>query len=40
VAIWGCLECPNAVFSTRHLPSVLSFLSFTEARRDELPEAE
>jgi len=40
VAIWGCLECPNAVFSTRHLPSVLSFLSFTEAQHHELPEAE
>jgi hypothetical protein len=40
VAIWGCLDCPNAVFSTRHLPSVLSFLSFCEAQRDELPDTE
>lgn len=40
VAIWGCLDCPNAVFSTRHLPSVLSFLSFCEAQREEMPEAE
>jgi hypothetical protein len=23
VAVWGCLECPNAVFATRHLPSIL-----------------
>lgn len=40
VAIWGCLECPNAVFTTRHLPSVLSFLSFCQRQRDEMSEAE
>ncbi len=40
VAIWGCLECANAVFSTRHLPGVLSFLSFCQAQRDELPDGE
>ncbi|WP_336215997.1 hypothetical protein [Nonomuraea sp. LPB2021202275-12-8] len=40
VAVWGCLECPNAVFTTRHLPSLLSFLAFTEQQRDELPAAE
>jgi hypothetical protein len=40
VALWGCLECPNAVFTTRHLPSILSFLAFTEEQRDELPAAE
>ena len=40
VAVWGCLECPNAVFTTRHLPSILSFLAFTEQQRDELPRPE
>ncbi|NRQ33908.1 hypothetical protein HII36_18910 [Nonomuraea sp. NN258] len=35
VAVWGCLECPNAVFTTRHLPSILSFLSFLEKQREE-----
>jgi hypothetical protein len=37
VAIWGCLECPNAVYTTRHLPSLLSFIGFLPAQRDELP---
>ncbi|MGW3199204.1 hypothetical protein ACWDBD_32485 [Streptomyces sp. NPDC001118] len=36
VPVWGCLECPNAVFTTRHLPQILSFLDFTERQRDEL----
>ncbi|WP_431906649.1 hypothetical protein [Nonomuraea jabiensis] len=40
VAVWGCLECPNAVFTTRHLPSLLSFLAFTEQQRDDLSTAE
>lgn len=37
VAVWGCLECPNAVYTTRHLPSLLSFTGFLNAQRDELP---
>ncbi|OKI26628.1 hypothetical protein A6A28_16795 [Streptomyces sp. CB03578] len=40
VAIWGCLECPNAVFTTRHLPSLLSFLDFLEEQRSEYSVAE
>lgn len=40
VAVWGCLECPNAVFTTRHLPSLLSFLDFLEAQREEYAVAE
>jgi len=40
VAVWGCLECPNAVFTTRHLPSILTFLDFTENQREELPVLE
>jgi hypothetical protein len=34
------LECPNAVFTSRHLPSVLAFLGFVEAQREELSQAE
>jgi hypothetical protein len=40
VAIWGCLECPNAVHTSRHLPSVLRFFDFITAQRDELGAAE
>lgn len=35
VPAWGCLECPNAVFTSRHLPSLLSFLDFLERQREE-----
>ncbi|MFD5768900.1 hypothetical protein ACFWIN_24180 [Streptomyces sp. NPDC127049] len=37
---WVCLECPNAVFTTRHLPAVLSVLGTIEAQRDEFSTAE
>ncbi|MEV0036434.1 hypothetical protein [Streptomyces sp. NPDC050804] len=40
VSAWGCLECPNAVFTSRHLPSLLSFLDFLERQREEYPAAE
>jgi hypothetical protein len=40
VALWGCLECPNAVFAARHLPQVLAFLDFIERQREELAGAE
>lgn len=40
VAVWGCLECPNAVFTTRHLPSILSFLTFLEQQREDLSAVE
>lgn len=40
VAIWGCVECPNAVFTARHLPSILSFLDFLERQREEFSAAE
>ncbi|MFJ8948373.1 hypothetical protein ACIRG4_35010 [Streptomyces sp. NPDC102395] len=36
VAVWGCLECPNAVFTTRHLPAILSFAGFLTAQREEM----
>jgi hypothetical protein len=40
VAIWGCVECPNAVYTTRHLPSLLRFAEFIADQRDELPDGE
>ncbi|MBT2491822.1 hypothetical protein J7E96_25490 [Streptomyces sp. ISL-96] len=40
VPAWGCLECPNAVFTSRHLPSLLSFLDFLERQREEYPATE
>ncbi|WP_447039299.1 hypothetical protein [Streptomyces sp. DSM 118878] len=40
VPAWGCLECPNAVFTSRHLPSLLSFLGFLEQQREEYSDAE
>ncbi|MEU0075546.1 hypothetical protein ABZ027_39370 [Streptomyces sp. NPDC006332] len=36
VAVWGCLECPNAVFTTRHLPAILSFAGFLTAQREAM----
>ncbi|WP_327335682.1 hypothetical protein OG384_03100 [Streptomyces sp. NBC_01324] len=36
VAVWGCLECPNAVFTTRHLPAIFSFTAFLTAQREEM----
>jgi hypothetical protein len=33
---WGCLECSNAVITTRKLPAILSFLDFIEDRRTAL----
>jgi hypothetical protein len=40
VPLWGCVECPNAVFTTRHLPQLLTFLDFIETQREELPAGE
>jgi len=37
VAVWGCLECPNAVFTQRHLPSLVGFAGFLDAQREQLP---
>lgn len=39
-AIWGCLDCPNAVFTSRHLPQLLTFLAFIEGQREELSTTE
>jgi hypothetical protein len=36
IPFWGCLECSNAVITTRKLPAILSFLDFIEDQRREL----
>jgi hypothetical protein len=40
VAVWGCLECPNAVFTQRHLPSLVGFADFLDNQREQLSTAE
>jgi hypothetical protein len=30
---WGCLECRNAVITTRKLPAIIAFLQFIEEQR-------
>ena len=37
---WGCLECSNAVITTRKLPAILSFLDFIEDQRRALHAAD
>jgi hypothetical protein len=37
---WGCLECSNAVITTRKLPAVLAFLGFIRAQRQVLSEGD
>ncbi|HLW01597.1 MAG TPA: hypothetical protein VKT82_23270 [Ktedonobacterales bacterium] len=40
VPYWGCLDCPNAVITSRKLPAILAFLNFLVRERDVLPEVE
>ncbi len=37
---WGCLECSNAVITTRKLPALLSFLGFVREQRQVLNQAD
>lgn len=37
---WGCLECSNAVITTRKLPALLAFLTFIRAQRQTLSEGD
>jgi hypothetical protein len=37
---WGCLDCPNAVITTRKLPAILAFLAFVEEQRSGLPASD
>ena len=36
VPFWGCLDCGNAVITSRKLPSLIAFLSFMTAQRESL----
>lgn len=36
VAFWGCLECPNAVITSRKLPALIAFLDFMTGQRESL----
>jgi hypothetical protein len=36
VPFWGCLDCGNAVITSRKLPSLIAFLSFMVAQRESL----
>jgi hypothetical protein len=40
VAVWGCLECPNAVFTDRHLPSLTDFADWLQSRREVMSSGE
>jgi hypothetical protein len=37
---WGCLECRNAVITTRKLPAIIAFLRFIEEQRAGLSAAD
>jgi hypothetical protein len=37
---WGCLDCSNAVITTRKLPAILAFLTFIEAQREAMTAAD
>jgi hypothetical protein len=37
---WGCLDCGNAVITTRKLPAILAFLTFIEMQREALTAAD
>jgi hypothetical protein len=37
---WGCLDCSNAVITTRKLPAILAFLTFIEMQRAALTAAD
>jgi hypothetical protein len=40
VPFWGCLDCGNAVITSRKLPSLIAFLRFMVAQRDNLHAAD
>jgi len=39
-AVWGCLECPDAVFTERHLPGLTAFAAFLQDQREELDDTQ
>ena len=40
VPFWGCLDCSNAVITSRKLPSLIAFLEFMVAQREILHAAD
>jgi hypothetical protein len=36
-AVWGCLDCSNAVFTSSKLPALLAFLNHILQRRSQMP---
>lgn len=40
VPFWGCLECSNAVITSRKLPTLVAFLDFIIAQREALSGAD
>ena len=36
VAFWSCLDCPNAIITSRKLPAILAFLDHIEGQREAL----
>jgi hypothetical protein len=40
VPFWGCLDCGNAVITSRKLPALIAFQDFMVAQRDNLHAAD
>jgi hypothetical protein len=40
VPFWGCLDCGNAVITSRKLPALIAFLTFMVAQRETLQAAD
>lgn len=40
VAVWGCLDCPNAIITSDRLPAVIAFQSHLRAQRPLMDEGE
>jgi hypothetical protein len=36
VPFWSCLDCPNAIITSRKLPAILAFLDHIEAQREAM----
>ena len=40
VPFWGCLDCGNAVITSRKLPSLIAFQAFMVTQREALPASD
>lgn len=36
VPFWSCLDCPNAIITSRKLPAILAFLDHIEGQREAM----